>query len=260
RVYGRMPDQAPFVLEGFQLADILQILAPGEDDDPSSFHVVVFADEAGYANCEAEIDALRLQVASLDIHVLPEGPLPRFGATLINQPGNNLLQGPYAPKSNWRGLVRPWRMAAALLVGLAALATATEGVRYFSLNRQDQVLTAQLQSGCQDSFQMTQLAACRGEIQRRLAAVGAGDATTSGPLFLTALAAVADAGAESGRFEALSFRNGVTDVRMIVSDVATLDGFARAIESGGRFDVNIQSATPGSDGVEGRLQVVEANQ
>ncbi|MGI9257483.1 MAG: type II secretion system protein GspL, partial [Gammaproteobacteria bacterium] len=172
RVYGRMPDQPPFVLEGFRLGDVLQIVAPDEDDDPSSLHVVVFADESGYAQCESEIDSLRLQVASLDVHMLPEGPLPRFGATLINQPGSNLLQGAYAPKSNWRGLVRPWRMAAALLVGLAALATATEGVRYFSLNRQDQVLTAQLQSGCQDSFQTAQLTACRGEIQRRLAALG----------------------------------------------------------------------------------------
>jgi general secretion pathway protein L len=260
RVYGRMPNQPPFVLEGFRLAEVLQIVAPDEDDASSSLHVVVFADESGYAHCEAEIDSLRLQVASLDVHMLPEGPLPRFGATLINQPGSNLLQGPYAPKSNWRGLVRPWRLAAALLVGLAALATATEGVRYFSLSRQDQALTAQLQSGCQNAFQTAQLTACRGEIQRRLAAVGAGDAATAGPLFLTALAAVAEAGAESGRFEALSFRNGVTDVRMVVSDVATLDGLARAIESGGRFDVNIQSATPGSDGVEGRLQVVEATQ
>ena len=260
RVYGRMPDQPPFVLEGFRLEEILRILAPGDDDDPSSFHVVVYADEAGYANCEAEIDALRLQVASLDIHVLPEGPLPRFGATLINQPGSNLLQGPYAPKSNWSGLLQPWRMAAALLVGFALLATVTEGARYFSLSRQDQMLTTQLATGCQNSFQTTQLAACRGEIQRRLGAAGAGVGGTTGPLFLTALAAVADSGATSGRVEALSFRNGVTDLRMIVPDVATLDGLARAIESSGQFEVNIQSATPGSEGVEGRLQVVEANQ
>ena len=107
RVYGRMPDQPPFVLEGLGLADVLQIITPEEEDDASSLHVVVFADEAGYANCESQIDSLRLQVASLDVHMLPEGPLPRFGATLINQPGSNLLQGPYAPKSNWRGLARP---------------------------------------------------------------------------------------------------------------------------------------------------------
>ena len=259
RVYGRPPGCPAFVLEDFGLGDVLQLLSPADEDDPGSRHVLIYADETGYAGREAEIDALREQVASLDLQVLPEGPLPRFGATLINDPGSNLRQGAYAPKSNWGNLVRPWRLAAALLLSLGILATLTEGARYYALSQENQALTARLETDCRNSFQSTQISACRSEIQRRLSSAGATSAAIAGPLFLETLVAVAEARDSTSRIEALSFRNGVTDLRVVAPDVPTLDGLAREMASSGRFQVNIQSANPGTDGVEGRLQVMEAD-
>jgi len=260
RLYARSPGHPPFVLESLSLQDVLGILASAEDDDAGNRHVVIYADEAGFAERETEIESLREQALSVDVQVLPEGPLPRFGATLIAQPGSNLLQGSYAPASNWAALLRPWRAAAVLLLSLALIATLAEGVRYFALSQQDQALTTELETRCQNVFQIPRLAACRTEVQRRLAATGDASTVTSGPVFLATLLAVAEARDPSSRFEALSYRNGATDMRVVARDVPTLDAFSREVSSSGRFQVNILSANPGDDGVEGRLQVVEAVQ
>jgi len=259
RIYGRSPGRQPFVLDDFSLSDVLEAVGT-EETDASSRHIVIYADEAGYARRETEIDALRERVSSVELQVLADGPMPRFGATLINEPGCNLLQGTYAPKSNWGALARPWRMAAMLLLSLSILAMLTEGVRYYALSQQDQALMSQLETGCQSAFQAPQIAACRSEIQRRLAASGGSSAGESGPIFLATLVAVAEARDPASRIEALSFRNGVTDLRVIAPDVPALDSFARDMARSGQFQVNIQSANPGTDGVEGRLQVLEAEQ
>lgn len=258
RVYGRLPDRPPFVLDGFSLTEVLEILSSDAVDDAASRHIVIYADEVGYTHCESEIDALRDRYSSVDLQILPEGPLPRFGATLINQPGSNLLQGAYAPLSNRRALLRPWHMAAALLLSFGVLATLTEAVRFSVLRQQDQALTSQLETRCQNIFQSAQIATCRTELQRRLAAAGDASATAADPVFLATLVAMAEARDPASRVEALSFRNGVTDLRVVVPDVPALDGFAREMARSGRFQVNIQSANPGPDGVEGRLQVLEA--
>ncbi len=258
RVYARLPDQPPFVLDGFSLTEVLEILSSGDEDDAGSRHIVIYADEAGYARCEPEVDALRERFSSVDLQVLPEGPLARFGATLINQPGSNLLQGAFAPASNHRALFRPWRMAAALLLSLGVLATLAEGARYYALSQQDRALTSQLETGCQNTFQSPRIATCRTEIRQRLAASGDSSAAATGSVFLAMLVAVAEAQDPASRLEALSFRSGVTTLRLVVPDVPTLDGFAREMARSGQFQVNIQSANQGTDGVEGRLQVSEA--
>jgi hypothetical protein len=147
-----------------------------------------------------------------------------------------------------------------LLLGFSVLAVLTEGVRFYALSLQDQALTSQLETNCQRTFQSPRIAACRSEIQRRLAASGESSIAESGPVFLATLVAVAEARDPASRIEALSFRNGVTDLRIIAPDVTALDGFARDVARSGRFQVNIQSANPGTEGVEGRLQVLEAAQ
>ena len=257
RTYGRAADQTSFVLEGLALGDVLDVLQTNSDDDSETRHIVLYADNAGHKRYEAELAELQQRTSSIDVQLLPEGPLPRFGSTLITRPGSNLLQGNYAPKSNWGALVRPWRLAAGLLLGLAALTMLAEGARYLSLSREDQALSALLQTGCQRSFQSAQLANCRAEVQRRLAPTGAA-ATGSGTQrgFLATLAAFTEAREPNSRVEALSFRNGVMDLRVQAPSVPVLDELARNVGAGGEFQVNIQSANPTDQGVEGRLQIV----
>jgi len=256
RTYGRRGDNPPFVLEELGLGQVLHLLRQEDQDDSGVRHVVIYADDEGHAHCEGELAELRKHLSSVDLQLLPEGPLPRLGATLVNQPATNLLQGPYAPQSNWGELVGPWRFAAALLLGLVVLMTVTEGARYLSLTRQDQALASLLQSSCQQTFQAPRLSACQAEIERRLASTGSSLSSEPQRGLLQALAAIGQAGDAESRIEALSFRDGVMDLRVVAPSVPALDQFVRTVGDGGQFQVNIQSANPRDDGVEGRLQVV----
>ena len=249
--YGRAPDQPPFALQGVSLEETLQVTHGGEGETSDIPHVMLFADTEGFARCESEIDGLREQGIGIDAQLLREGVLPRLGATLIDVPGCNLLQGHYGHKTDWQSWLRPWRFAAALLLGLLVLAVGTEGARYLALGRDDRNVTAMLETACRLNAGSGDLASCGAEVRRRLVT------TANGPEagFLAALDRMALAWNEDTRLEALSFRAGVMDLRVLAESVSTLDEFTREISSSGSFQASIQSANPTQDGILGRLQV-----
>ena len=142
------------------------------------------------------------------------------------------------------------------MIGLALLSTFGQGIRYLSLSRQDQALTTLLETNCQRTFQSARLSTCRAEVQRRLGASATGTGAGAERGFLVTLAAVADARGGGSQIEALSFRNGVMDLRVLAPSVPVLDEFARNLGSNGDFQANITSANPSDAGVEGRLQIV----
>ena len=249
--YGRAPGQPPFALQGVSLEEALQVTHGGEEETSDQPHVMLFADTEGYARCENEVGRLRNYGIGVDAQLLREGVLPRLGATLIDQPGCNLLQGPYGHKTDWQSWLRPWRFAAALLLGLLVLAIGGEGARYLHLGRDDRNVTAMLETACRLNAGSGDPASCEAEVRRRLAA------TANGPEagFLVALDRMALAWNEDTRLEALSFRAGVMDLRVLAGSVSTLDEFTREISSSGSFHASIQSANPTQDGILGRVQV-----
>jgi general secretion pathway protein L len=256
RVYGRPSGGVPFVLEGLGLKQVLGLLhGDGEAADAAARSVQVYADRAAYEHFETELAELRGELANLDVKLLEDGPLAHFAASLAARPGTNLLQGPYAPRSDWIALTRPWRAAAVLLTAYIGVTLVGMAGEYFVLRSQDETLTERLADGCQRNVGTARLSACRTEVDRRLAA--AGDTTDSEQdQFLATLLAIAESRDASSRITALSYRPGVVDIRLVAPSVPTLDEFARKMNEGKRFDVRIQSATPVEDGVEGQLQVV----
>ena len=251
RTYGRAPGQPPFALQGVPLEETLQV-APGVEEETSDPpHVMLFADAEGYARCENEVGRLRDQGIGVDAQLLREGVLPRLGATLIDQPGCNLLQGPYGHTTDWQSWLRPWRFAAALLLGLLVLAIVGEGARFLALARDDRNVTAMIETACRHNTGSEDLATCEAEVRRRLATTVNGSEAG----FLAALDQVTRAWNEDTRLEALSFRTGVMDLRVRAGSVSTLDEFSREISSSGAFQASIQSANPTQDGILGRLQV-----
>ena len=73
------------------------------------------------------------------------------------------------------------------------------------------------------------------------------------PIFLSTLSVLAEIHNSVNQIEAISFRNNMTDLRFISPDIATLDNFAIKMANDGKFQVNILSANPGENGVEGRV-------
>ena len=249
--YGRIHDQPPFALQGMSLEETLQVTQGVEEEISDLPPVMLFADTEGYARCKSEVGRLREQGIGIDAQLLREGVLPRLGATLIDQPGCNLLQGLYGHKTDWQSWLRPWRFAAALLLGLLVLAIGGEGARYLALGRDDRNVTAMLESACRLNAGTGNLATCEAEVRRRLAATVNGSEAG----FLATLDRVTGAWNEDTRLEALSFRTGVVDLRVRAESVSSLDELSREISSSGTFQASIQSANPTQDGILGRLQV-----
>jgi type II secretory pathway component PulL len=258
RVYGRRPGHAGFVFENLSLPQVLSLLRAQADDAPDLQHIIVYADQAARDNHEVGIAELRAQVANVDVKTYSDDFLPHFAATLISQPGTNLLQGPYAPRSNWRALARPWYAAASLLGAAIAVTLAAQAAEYFSLKRDDRLLTELLATRCNAVVASNRLDNCAAAVQRRLAEAGA-VSTAARETFLSTLAAVAEFRSERSLIEALSYRNDVMDIQLVVPDVPSLDAFAQQIADTERFVARIQSANPSDTGIEGRIQVVGAD-
>lgn len=254
RVYGRRAGQAPFVLEGLSVSQVVDLLAAQSDDRSDLQHLLIYTEPESRLEHQAELAEIRTRVASLDVKEAADGVLARFAATLLFEPGANLLQGPYVPKSDYGGLLRPWYATAALLAAFVAVSLGVATAEHFVLKRQDAALREQVATICARGFGSPRVSACRAEMQRRLAAAGQ-QASASRESFLTTLAAVADATVPDSRIEALSYRNRVMDLQLVVPSVPLLDQFAQGVAAGERFDVRIQSANPSDAGVEGRVQI-----
>jgi general secretion pathway protein L len=256
RVYGRQPGAAPFVLDGMSLAETLDLLqSQAAGGGPTYEHVLVWL-ESESARLP-ELAEIHSRVASLDVKALDGGTLPRLAATLVFRPGANLLQGQYAPKSDYMGMLRPWRFAAAIFLAWVGVTLGAQVTEYFTLRNSDAALTSEMLAICTQAFGSPVLAQCTNELRGRLAALGEQPVANTG--FLSTLEVLAKSDID-GRIEALSYRNRVMDLQLTVPSVMQLDEFAQHVGDDGRFVARIQSTNPNETGVEGRVQIAEVGQ
>ena len=254
KFFGRRPGQPPFVLEGFGIEQTLDLLQRDGEEMPELKHLVVYADEAGRRTFQAELERLQDRGVSAEIKLIADGMFPHLAANLAAHPGTNLLQGQYAPKSNWVALARPWRVAASLLLALGVLALVARGAEYLTLRREDAQLTEQIATACGRLVAGGRVTACENVVQQRLRDVG-GAGARNGETFLSTLAAIAGSRDAQSRIEALSYRNQVMDLQLVSSSVPALDEFRRGLDETQRFEAVIESANPTDAGVEGRVKI-----
>ena len=253
RIYGRLAEQAPFVLEGLTLQQALDLVRSpgGETERP---HLLVYTEAADSERVRREVAALGEEFASVEIKVTADGVFPHLAATLAQRAGTNLLQGAYAPRSNWSAFAQPWRFAAGLGVATLVLTLLAQGAQYWQLRRADQALGDLVASSCQRAVGDARQSACQREVQQRLGASAAG---VGGEDFLSTLAAVSAARDSAMRIDALSYRNRILDLQLLAASVPALDEFARGLQQTKRFDAEIQAANQKDDGTEGRIRIVE---
>lgn len=255
RIAGRKPGHAPFVFDGLTLAQALSLVLARKPDEPELRHIRVFTDAAGHARFAAELAALGSQFSSSDAKILHEGVFPHLAATLAQRPGTNLLQGTYAPKSNWSALFKPWRFAASLAGAVVALSLVLQGAQYWRLRSADTALDAVVGSACQRVVGDASTSGCQREVRQRRGE-NAGAATEN---FLSTLAAIAAARDPAIRVDALTYRNRTMNLQLVGPSVTTLENFSRSIEQTRRFDVELESTSQLDDGTEGRVRIVGAN-
>jgi general secretion pathway protein L len=255
RIAGRKPGRAPFVFEGLSLAQALPLVLARRPDEAELHHVRVFTDAAGHAHFAEELAQLGSRFSSADVKIFNEGVFPYLAATLAQRPGTNLLQGAYAPKSNWVALTKPWRVAASLVAASVVLALLLQGAQFLQLRRTDAALAAVVAETCRRVVGDSSTSGCEREVRQRRGS----SSVNSTEDFLTTLAAVAAARDPQMRMDALSYRNRSLNLQVVAPTDAAFAELERKLEEARRFSVELEASNPVDDGTEGRLRIAGAN-
>ncbi|WP_405233304.1 type II secretion system protein GspL [Lentisalinibacter salinarum] len=256
-------------LEGLRPGDALAAIGALDDPDERGEsageaaevprHVLIYSDSEVAERHELEFQALRQQLDSLEVKLLPDGALPRLAVTVAAGGGINLLQGRYAPRSATGSLLRPWRAAAALAAALIVLTLIGSGLRYAELRAEDERLRAEVNEAFRAAFPwVREVRDPRAQMNSELARLGQGGGTAqTSRQFLATLESISTAMSQTSgtRIEAISYRDGVMDIRLTAPDVATLDRLRKLVDQGGRFTARIQSTDQQEGSVRSRLQI-----
>jgi general secretion pathway protein L len=257
RLYVRRENQPGTVIEVEPLIEALQMaLGSGEE---SREHVTIFVSEEDYERERELLEELREFTASLQLKLLPDGPLPLLATNILKSGAVNLLQGPYAAKTKLNVSFAPWRYAAILATVFVAAHVGVKSWQYFHYKQVESQLDAQITETFQQSLPGAPVPdplEARRQVEQILGQLR-GTGPTSGMLTTLAMLSEAMAQAPNTDIEALSYRNNVTDLRVLSPSVDSLDRIRQVAGERG-VTAEIQSTNPRDQKVEGRLQFKKA--
>lgn len=256
RCLARSGDGLPVLLEIDSVAEALRFGPgfPGESGDAR--HLSVYVTPEGRMRHGEALEAMRGELASLEMRILPDGVLPHLAAGVVSREPINLLQGRYAPRTQLDRLWKPWRAAAALLAVLAVVMVGQQALRLVQFKQEEAHLDAAITEAFQQALPGARMEDPRFQVERRLAALR-GTGSDSNASFLTALEAVGGALGETPgiTLQSVSYRAGVLDLRLQAPSVDSLEQIRQSVGRDGRFTATIQQANQRPDGVEGRIQL-----
>jgi general secretion pathway protein L len=246
------PQAATYALdaEPLPLALELALGTPGEDGEAGE-HVTFYVNSADYEQHQEAIEGLRARAATLQVKLLPDGLLPLLAAQLPTVKPINLLQGTYAAPTSFGSQLKQWRLPAALAVATLVAFVGAQGFKLWQLKAAEKQLDAQIQTTFNQILPGQPIVDPRAQIQGVLARAGSG-----GGALLPAISLLAQAvsQAPATRVEGMSYRAGVLELRLVAPNIETLDTIKQAMSRDGAT-VELQSANPRDQVVEGRLQV-----
>ncbi len=251
-LYVRRADSLPYVLDAEPLDGALElVLGAGVVDAETGEHVTFYSGTAEYERQRETIEGLRSRTATLQVKLLPDGPLPLLAAQAVTGAGVNLLQGKYAPRSSLGNRLRQWRLPAALAAALALLFIGSQAATWWQQSRKERALDAEIAQVFAQALPGQPVVDVRAQLQGALGSAGG-----AGSGLLAAMSALAQATAQApaARIEAVSFRGNALELRLTAPTIESLDGIKQGMSRDG-IQAEIQSATPRGQIVEGRLQV-----
>ena len=247
---GRMPvalDAEPLT-EAFALAGL-----EGEDR-----HVQMYVSQEDWDQSEEMIEALREVTGTLDVQLLPDGPLPLLASVAAGGGRLSLLSGAYAPRTGWQAQWRRWRLAAGLA---AALLVVHVGAQVYDLVRLS-LEEGRIDSAVAETFAVAmpgveKMVDPRRQMEQRLG--GAGGLDPAGLLGRLDGLSQAFASVPGVRVESMSWRDRRLDMRVSAPSGDALSELSRAAgQQGLTFDV--QSTVPREGGVDGVVSIAAAGQ
>jgi general secretion pathway protein L len=253
RVYVRRHNGPGAVLDVEPLIEAVQLaLASGEE---AREHVTIYLTDDVYERDRDLFEGLREFTESLQLKLLPNGPLQLFATAAVNGAAINLLQGPYASKTKLNVSFQPWRYAAVLAGAFLALHFGLKTWQYFDLRNTEARLDSQIMEVFQQALPGAPVPdpiTARKQVEARLAALRGGG-PTGGIMSTLGTLGEALAQAPGANIEALSYRDETTDLRILAPSVDALDKIQHAAAERG-IAAEIQSANPRDSKIEGRLQ------
>ncbi|HKQ16657.1 MAG TPA: type II secretion system protein GspL [Steroidobacteraceae bacterium] len=255
RVYVRRPDTPGAVLDVQPLIEALQLaLASGEE---AREHVTIYVSEDDYEREREMLEGLREFTASLQLKLLPDGPLPLLAANVVRGNAVNLLQGRYQMKRKLTMSFAPWRYAAVLAGVFVVAHLGLKSWQYFHYRSQEARLNQEIGEVFQQLMPGAPLpdpSAARRMIEARLNQLRGGGNSMSG--MMTTLAALGDALGQvpDTNVESIAYTNNTTHLRVVAPSVDALDHIRRIASEHG-LEASIESETPRESKREGRLQI-----
>ena len=269
-----LADDLVFINDGGDIELVMQGVSPGDalaaigalDDGVATpdqidsgrimpRHVLVYCVPGEDERYQHDWIAIGQELDSVDVKLLPDGVMPRLAVTVATGAGINLLQGQYAAKKEYSGLLRPWKNAAMLALAFAVVGIGGKALDYYVLSRQE----AELRQTFNTEYQQMRPGAP--ETDNPVAAVDSvrrmlGNVETP-PIFLQSMEQLSRAirANQQAQIQAISYRAGIIDLRVTAPDVATLDSVQRAIGESGQFRAAIQSTDQDGDKVSSRIQI-----
>jgi general secretion pathway protein L len=251
-LYVRRADTLSYVLDAEPLAGALELaLGAGSADGEAGEHVTFYASTAEYERHRELIEGLRSRTATLQVKLLPDGPLPLLAAQAVTDPGVNLLQGAYAPRSSLGSRLKQWRLPAALAAAVTLLFIGSQAATWWQQSRKERALDAEIAEVFAQALPGQPVVDVRAQMQGALGSAGG-----AGSGLLAAMSALAETMTQvpAARVEAVSFRGNALELHLSAPTIEALDGIKQGMSRDG-IQAEIQSATPRDQGVEGRLQV-----
>lgn len=221
-------------------------------------HVLVYLDGDDNERYENEWLALRNELESLDTRLLADGALPRLAATVSTGKAINMLQGEFAIRTGFAAAWKPWRNVALLLCAVGAVGLVTKVADYFSLKRQDQRLQIAVEEQFRQTFPwVSTVRNPQAQLQAELNRIGASDPAIAATDFLEILVALSGAMKTSpeANINGISFRSGVTDIRLDAPNVSALEKIENSVRESQDLDASIERAEKKDKGVKGHIQI-----
>ena len=202
-----------------------------------------------------QVEALRARFASLTVRTLNAGLLPWQAMQLASSAPLNLLQGDYQVTRSQQQHWRRWRLAAGLALGLLVLHAAGRGYGLWQMQRAQSEADTTLSSMAGQLLPGTSVEpeAVRRTVQQRLSG-----ASGVSPLLITlqSLATKMDSGSGT-RLEAISYREGTTELKVLTRGAPQADALNQALRSGG-LNAELTAGNTTTAGYDARIQIKPA--
>jgi general secretion pathway protein L len=263
RLAVRRPGALPFAVELSPVKEALVVAGVIADplDSSGEPHIsesaLLYISREDWARTKDEFEALVENFASLKVQLLADGPLPWLSRSIDSPDVVNLLQGEFSRGTDYGARWRKWRTAAALAAALLLVHVAAQALQLRVARRDAAALDTQIAdlfTSAMPSAPAVPIGDARRQMQTRLDRI---HKTGGGPqYFMRGLHALSGAVAATPKtsIDSLSYREQALDMKVSAPNLAAISQLSQYVLKQG-LTADIQSSTPGANGVEAHLQI-----